>query len=50
MTTPAAPSPSRDPGTPGQVLRALVPSVYAPTLLEFVGLSALMPVIPLLAR
>src|SRR5699024_10299542 len=48
--SPSAPSPSRDPGTPGQVLRALVPSVYAPTLLEFVGLSALMPVIPLLAR
>ncbi|ASK66528.1 arabinose ABC transporter permease [Brachybacterium avium] len=50
MTTPAARSPSRDPRTPGQVLRGLVPSVYAPTLLEFVGLAALMPVIPLLAR
>lgn len=32
------------------MLRGLVPSVYAPSLLEFVGLSALMPVIPLLAR
>lgn len=31
-------------------MRSLVPSVYAPTLLEFVGLSALMPVVPLLAR
>lgn len=27
-----------------------MPSVYAPTLLEFTGLAALMPVIPLLAR
>src|SRR5699024_5508243 len=43
-------APSRDPRTPGQVLGALVPSVYAPTLLEFVGLASLMPVIPLLAR
>lgn len=50
MTTPAAPFSSRDPRTPGQVLRGLVPSVYAPTLLEFVGYAALMPVIPLLAR
>ena len=32
------------------MLRGLVPSVYAPSLLEFVGLAALMPVIPLLAR
>ena len=30
-------------------MRGLVPSVYAPTLLEFTGLSALMPVVPLLA-
>ncbi|ACU84794.1 arabinose efflux permease family protein [Brachybacterium faecium DSM 4810] len=50
MTTPAPRAPSRDPRTPGQVLGALVPSVYAPTLLEFVGLASLMPVIPLLAR
>lgn len=50
MTTPAARSSPRDPRSPGQVLRSLVPSVYAPTLLEFVGLAALMPVIPLLAR
>jgi MFS family permease len=50
VTSPAPRSPSRDPRTPGQVLRDLVPSVYAPTLLEFVGLAALMPVIPLLAR
>jgi len=32
------------------VLRGLVPSVYAPSLLEFIGLASLMPVIPLLAR
>ncbi|WP_394215555.1 MFS transporter [Brachybacterium vulturis] len=50
MTTPAARSSSGDPRPSGQVLRGLVPSVYAPTLLEFVGLAALMPVIPLLAR
>lgn len=50
MATPAAPFSSRDPRAPGQVLRGLVPSVYAPTLLEFVGYAALMPVIPLLAR
>lgn len=50
MTTPAPSSPSRDPRTPGEVLRSLIPSVYAPSLLEFVGVAALMPVIPLLAR
>ena len=50
MTTPAPRSPSRDPRTPAQVLRSLTPSVYAPSLLEFIGLAALMPVIPLLAR
>lgn len=50
MTTPAASSSSRDPGSSRRVLRTLVPSVYAPTLLEFVGLAALMPVVPLLAR
>ena len=50
MTTPAPRSPSRDPRTPAQVLRGLTPSVYAPTLLEFIGLAALMPVVPLLAR
>lgn len=32
------------------MLRGLTPSVYAPSLLEFIGLAALMPVIPLLAR
>src|SRR5699024_2673515 len=32
-----------------QVMRQLAPSVYIPTLLEFSGLAALMPVIPLLA-
>lgn len=31
------------------MLWSLAPSVYAPTFLEFVGLAALMPVIPLLA-
>lgn len=50
MTDPAARTPSRDPSAPRQVLRGLVPSVYAPTLMEFVGMAALMPVIPLLAR
>ena len=32
------------------MLRSLAPSIYAPSLLEFVGLAALMPVVPLLAR
>ncbi|GAA4530450.1 MFS transporter [Brachybacterium paraconglomeratum] len=50
MTTPAPSSRPRDPRTPAQVLRSLTPSVYAPSLLEFVGLAALMPVVPLLAR
>lgn len=50
MTTPAPRSPSRDPRTPGQVIKGLIPSVYAPTLMEFAGISALMPVIPLIAR
>lgn len=50
MTTPAPRPEPRDQRPPGQVLGTLVPSVYAPTLLEFVGLSALMPVVPLLAR
>src|SRR5699024_4512673 len=46
-----APGPaSRGGRSPAAVLRGLVPSVYAPSLLEFVGLAALMPVIPLLAR
>jgi MFS family permease len=39
-------SPSR--GT-GDVIRSLIPSVYAPTLLEASGEKALMPVIPLMA-
>lgn len=50
MTSSAPRPPSRDPRTPAQVLRSLTPSVYAPSLLEFVGLAALMPVVPLLAR
>ena len=50
MTTPAPGPASRDGRSPAAVLRGLVPSVYAPSLLEFVGLAALMPVIPLLAR
>ncbi|WP_114856427.1 MFS transporter [Brachybacterium sp. YJGR34] len=50
MTTPSPRSSPRGPRTPAQVLRSLVPSVYGPSLLEFVGLAALMPVIPLLAR
>ncbi|WP_193104781.1 MFS transporter [Brachybacterium sp. FME24] len=49
MTTPAPPSPSGGSRTPKQVLWSLTPSVYAPSLLEFSGLAALMPVIPLLA-
>ena len=32
------------------MLRSLTPSVYAPSLLEFTGLAALMPVVPLIAR
>jgi len=32
------------------VLRALIPSIYAPTVLEAAGEAALLPVIPLLAR
>lgn len=50
MTTPAPSSRPREPRTPAQVLRSLTPSVYAPSLLEFMGLAALMPVVPLLAR
>ncbi|MGP9611859.1 MFS transporter [Brachybacterium sp. AOP42-C2-15] len=50
MTTPAPSSRPRDPRTPAQVLRSLTPSVYAPSLLEFTGLAALMPVVPLIAR
>lgn len=50
MTTPAPSSRPRDPRTPAQVIRSLTPSVYAPSLLEFMGLAALMPVVPLLAR
>ncbi|MEY8656326.1 MFS transporter [Brachybacterium paraconglomeratum] len=50
MTTPAPGPASRGGRSPAAVLRGLVPSVYAPSLLEFVGLAALMPVIPLLAR
>ena len=50
MTTPAPSSRPRDLRTPAQVLRSLTPSVCAPSLLEFMGLAALMPVVPLLAR
>lgn len=50
MTTPAPSPRPRDPRTPAQVIRSLTPSVYAPSLLEFMGLAALMPVVPLLAR
>lgn len=35
--------------SPARVLRRLAPSVYVPTLLEFIGQSALLPVVPLLA-
>ncbi|MGP9842796.1 MFS transporter [Brachybacterium sp. 107] len=53
MTTPARLPPGSPSGSRAQsskqVLWSLAPSVYAPTLLEFSGLAALMPVIPLLA-
>ena len=49
MTTPARLPPGGRAQTSRQVLWSLAPSVYAPTLLEFAGLAALMPVIPLLA-
>ncbi|MGO2314164.1 MAG: MFS transporter, partial [Brachybacterium tyrofermentans] len=49
MTTPARLPPGGRAQSSKQVLWSLAPSVYAPTLLEFAGLSALMPVIPLLA-
>src|SRR5699024_10943077 len=39
----------RSPRTTSQVIRSLAPSVYIPSLLEFTGQAALMPVIPLLA-
>jgi len=49
VTTPARLPPGGRAQSSKQVLWSLAPSVYAPTLLEFAGLSALMPVIPLLA-
>ncbi|MGY5763949.1 MFS transporter [Brachybacterium sp. DNPG3] len=41
--------PSAVPSSAAAVMRSLVPSVYLPTLLEFTGQAALMPVIPLIA-
>lgn len=49
MTAPVPPSDERPPRTTSQVIRSLAPSVYIPSLLEFTGQAALMPVIPLLA-
>lgn len=49
MTPSSPPSATREEPGAARVLRGLVPSVYAPTLLEFTGQSALMPVVPLLA-
>ncbi|MDN5687180.1 MAG: MFS transporter [Brachybacterium sp.] len=49
MTTPEPASPSGRSRPASQVLWSLAPSVYIPSLLEFSGLAALMPVIPLLA-
>ncbi|MGP5681323.1 MFS transporter [Brachybacterium alimentarium] len=49
MTTPAPTAPDGRRADAKQVLWSLAPSVYAPTLLEFAGLAALMPVIPLMA-
>src|SRR5699024_9053262 len=43
------PPAERSPRTTSQVIRSLAPSVYLPSLLEFTGQAALMPVIPLLA-
>ncbi len=36
-------------GPTARVLRTLIPSVYAPTFLEFTGLAALLPLVPLIA-
>lgn len=49
MTAPAPPPAERPARTTSQVIRSLAPSVYIPSLLEFTGKAALMPVIPLLA-
>ncbi|HJB10109.1 MAG TPA: MFS transporter [Candidatus Brachybacterium merdavium] len=49
MTASAPPPAERSPRTTSQVIRSLAPSVYIPSLLEFTGQAALMPVIPLLA-
>ncbi|MFC7458381.1 MFS transporter [Brachybacterium sp. GCM10030267] len=49
MTPPAQIFPTGRSRSPRQVMWALTPSVYAPSLLEFSGLAALMPVVPLLA-
>ena len=49
MTSSSAPPPRAAERTTAQVMRQLVPSVYVPTLLEFSGNSALMPVVPLMA-
>lgn len=40
---------SSSPPSAAAVMRTLIPSVYLPTLLEFTGQAALMPVIPLIA-
>lgn len=47
----AAPPPPLDGEgrTVSQVIRSLAPSIYIPTLLQFIGVAALMPVITLLA-
>ncbi|MEE1651729.1 MFS transporter [Brachybacterium sp. J144] len=48
--TPPVPRPrSGDGRTAAQVIRSLAPSIYAPSFLEFAGMAALMPMVPLLA-
>ena len=40
---------SGDGRTAAQVIRSLAPSIYAPSFLEFAGMAALMPMVPLIA-
>lgn len=49
MTEPPAAAQEEPGRSASQVIRALAPSIYVPTLLQFIGQAALMPVVTLLA-
>lgn len=49
MTAPPNPPLDGEGRTASQVIRSLAPSIYVPTLLQFIGVAGLMPVITLLA-